>query len=168
MSKSQKLPVNNFEWFEDNFQFKEVFIKTIRIFSRSWLMIYRIYQKEWKLKTPKSSLLISHDNTEYVNHIRHLKQSLNHGIVLKKFHRQIKFNQKTCLKSYNDMNTKLRKKSKNWFWERLFSSWWIMQFLEKLYVRKRRDMELVTTETRKTYLVSKSNYDTTKFFWKMY
>ena len=43
-----------------------------------------------------------------------------------------------------------------------------MQFLEKLYVRKRRDMELVTTETRKTYLVSKSNYDTTKFFWKMY
>ena len=43
-----------------------------------------------------------------------------------------------------------------------------MQFLEKLYVRKRRDTKLVTTETRKTYLVSKSNYDTTKFFWKMY
>ena len=63
-----------------------------------------------KIETPKSSLLISRDKTEYVNHIRHLKQSLNHGIVLKKFHRQIKFNQKTCLKSYNDMNTKLRKK----------------------------------------------------------
>ena len=43
-----------------------------------------------------------------------------------------------------------------------------MHFLEKPYVRKRRYIEILTTETRKTYLVSKSNYDTTKFFWKMY
>ena len=34
-----------------------------------------------------------HDRTEYVIHIRNLKQALNHGLNLKKIHRVIKFNQ---------------------------------------------------------------------------
>ena len=32
------------------------------------------------------------DETEYVVHIRNLKQALNHGLVLKKVHRVINFN----------------------------------------------------------------------------
>ena len=32
--------------------------------------------------------------TEYVVHIRNLKEALNHGLVLKKVHRIINFNQK--------------------------------------------------------------------------
>ena len=35
-----------------------------------------------------------HDKTEYVIHIRNLKEALNYGLVLKKVHRVIKFNQK--------------------------------------------------------------------------
>ena len=35
-----------------------------------------------------------HDKTEYVIHIRNLKQALNHRLVLKKVHSVIKFNQK--------------------------------------------------------------------------
>ena len=31
-----------------------------------------------------------HDKTEYVIHIRNLKQTLNQGLVLKKIHREIK------------------------------------------------------------------------------
>ena len=58
-----------------------------------------------------------HDKTEYVLHIKNLKQALNHGLVLKKLHRVIKFNQKAWLKSYIDMNTDLRKKAKNNFEE---------------------------------------------------
>ena len=34
-----------------------------------------------------------HDKTEQVIHIRNLKQALNHGLALKKVHRNIKFNQ---------------------------------------------------------------------------
>ena len=34
---------------------------------------------------------------------------------MKKIHRVIKFNQKDCLKSYNDTNAKLRQKAKNNF-----------------------------------------------------
>ena len=42
--------------------------------------------------------------TENVIHIRNLKQALNHGLVLKKLHRIIKFKQKAWLKSYFNMN----------------------------------------------------------------
>ena len=53
--------------------------------------------------------------TEYFTHIRNLEQPLNHGKVLKKVHRVIKFNQNAWLKPYIDMNTDLRKKEKNGF-----------------------------------------------------
>ena len=42
------------------------------------------------------------------------------GLVLEKFHRVIKFNQKVWLKLYIDMNTKLRKKAKNDFGKDFF------------------------------------------------
>ena len=41
-----------------------------------------------------------HDKTEYIIHIRNLKQGLNHGLVLKKVYRVIKFNQNAWLKPY--------------------------------------------------------------------
>ena len=49
---------------------------------------------------------------KYVVHIRALKQALNHGLILKKVHRIIKFNQRAWLKPYIDMNTKHRKEAK--------------------------------------------------------
>ena len=42
-----------------------------------------------------------------------LKQALNHGLILKKIHRVIQFNQEAWLKPYIDMNTKLRQKEKS-------------------------------------------------------
>ena len=53
-----------------------------------------------------------HNKTEYVLHIRNLKQALIHGLILKKVDRVIKFNEKAWLKLYIDMNTKLRQKAK--------------------------------------------------------
>ena len=38
------------------------------------------------------------DKTEYVIHIRNLKQTLNHGLVFKKIHRVIKFNKNAWVK----------------------------------------------------------------------
>ena len=70
-----------------------------------------------RMKIEKVEKLVAnlHDKTEYVIHIRNLKQALNHGLVLKKVHRVIKFNQNAWLKPYIDMNTDLRKKAKNNF-----------------------------------------------------
>ena len=48
-------------------------------------------------------------------HIRALKQTLNHGLILKKLDRVIQFNQEAWLKPYIDMNTKLRTEAKNDF-----------------------------------------------------
>ena len=56
-----------------------------------------------------------HDKTEYVIHIRNLKQALNHGLVLKNVHRVIKFSQNALLKPYIDMNADLKQKQKNDF-----------------------------------------------------
>ena len=49
-----------------------------------------------------------------------LKQALTHGLVLKKVHRVIKFNQEIWLKPYIDMNTELVKMQKmvlNYFFQ---------------------------------------------------
>ena len=61
-----------------------------------------------------------HDKNKYVIHISYLKQALNNGLVLKKVHKVIKFNQNAWLKPYIDMNTDLRKKAKNYFEKDLF------------------------------------------------
>ena len=60
-----------------------------------------------KVEKPVTNL---HDKTEYVIHIRNLKQALNDRLIFKKFHRVIKFIQKVRLKSYIDMNTKTKGK----------------------------------------------------------
>ena len=46
-----------------------------------------------------------------VVHIRALKQALNHGLILKKVHRVIEFNQEARLKEYIDINTKISAKN---------------------------------------------------------
>ena len=51
----------------------------------------------------------------YVVHIRSLKQTLDHGLISKKVHKVIQFNQEAWLKDYIDMNTELRKPAKNDF-----------------------------------------------------
>ena len=75
------------------------------------------------MKIEKVEKLVAdlHNNKEYVIQIRNLKQALNNGLVLKKVHRVIKFNQNAWLKPYNDMNTDLRKNTKNDF-EKVFLS----------------------------------------------
>ena len=59
-----------------------------------------------------------HDKTEYVLHIRILKQVLNQELILRKVYIVIKFNQNNqnaFLKPYIDMDTDIRKKAKNDF-----------------------------------------------------
>ena len=56
-----------------------------------------------------------YDKKNYVDHTLSLKQALNHGLVLKKVHRVIKFNQRAWLKEYIDMNTEYRMNAKNDF-----------------------------------------------------
>ena len=73
-----------------------------------------------RLKKVEKFVTNLHDKTEYVIHKRNLKQALNHGLVLKKVHRVISFNQDEWLKAYIEMNTELIQKAKKQFREKIF------------------------------------------------
>ena len=178
---SQKLPAKNFKWIKDISKFDESFIKSCNEESDKGYFLEVDIQYPEKLhdfhkdlsflpermKIEKVEKLVAnlHDKTEYVIHIRSLKHALNHELVLKKLHRIVKFKQKFWLKSYIDMNTDLRKKTKNDFEKDLFNLMNNAVFAKVMEnVRKHRDIKLVTTERRRNYLVSEPNYHTTKFF----
>ena len=106
---SQKLPLNNFQWIKDKSQFNEDLIKNYNEESDEGYFLEVDVQYLEKLhelhndlpfltermKIEKVEKLVAnlHDKTEYVIYIRNLKEALNHGLVLKNFHRFIKFNQ---------------------------------------------------------------------------
>ena len=98
---------------------------------------------------------------KYATHINSLKQALNHGLKLKKIYTIIEFNQEAWLKPYIDMNNELRKAGKNDF-EKDFFKLMNNAVLGKTmeYVRKRRDIKLVTTDKKRSKLVSEPNYQT--------
>ena len=127
---SQKLPVNDFKWIkkEELSKFNEDFIKNYDENGNIgyFLEVDIDYPKELfnlhkdlpflpeRKKVNKVEKLICNieDKEKYVMHIKVLKQALNHGLVFKKVHRVIQFNQEDWLKPYIDINTKLRKEAK--------------------------------------------------------
>ena len=98
---------------------------------------------------------------KYVTYINSLKQALNHELKLKKIHRIIEFNQEAYLKPYIDMNTELRKAANNDFEKDLFKLMNNSVFGKTMEnIRKHRDIKLVTTDEKRSKLVSEPNYHT--------
>ena len=128
LAMSQKLPINNFEWIKNAFQFNEDFMKNHNQKSDEGYFLEKYILKNLeqlqelyndlpflpkRMKIGKVEKLVANlrDKTEYDIHIRNLKQAL----VSKKVHRVIKFYQNAWLKPYIDMNNDLRKKQNRFF-----------------------------------------------------
>ena len=122
------VPINNFEWIKNAFQFNEDFMKNHNQKSDEGYFLEKYILKNLeqlqelyndlpflpkRMKIGKVEKLVANlcDKTEYVIHIRNLKQAL----VSKKVHRVIKFYQNAWLKPYIDMNNDLRKKQNRFF-----------------------------------------------------
>ena len=128
---SQNLPVDGFKWMTDISVLNDEFIRNYDEDSnKGYILEVDVkYPKKLhdlysdfpflleRMEINKCNKLVCtlYDKKNYVVHIRTLKQALNHGLILKKVHKAIAFNQKAWLKPYTDMDTKLRKKAKNDF-----------------------------------------------------
>ena len=105
------------------------------------------------------------DKHKYVVHIRALDQTLKHGLVLKKVHRAIEFEQSAWLKPYINMNTRLRKAAKSDF-EKDFFKLMNNSVFGKTMENKRNhnNMKIVTNEGKYRKYVMKPNFkDCVKF-----
>ena len=94
-----------------------------------------------------------------------MKQALDYGLILKKVHGVIQFNQEAWVKEYIAINTELRKQAKNDFKKdffKLINNSVFGKTMENL--KKHRDIKLVTTDKRRNRLVSEPNYHATKWF----
>ena len=120
-----------------------------------------------RMKFNKCSRLVCNlfDKNNYSVHIRSLKPTLCHGLILRKFHKVIQFNQEAWLKEYTDMNTDLRKQAKNDFEKDFFKLMNNSVFGKTMdNVRKQRDIKLVATDNKRNELVSEPNYQSRKCF----
>ena len=99
---SQNLPVNNFEWIKDTYQFNEDFIKYYneesdeecffevdvqylkKITWTNFIMNYNFLPERMNIEKVEKIVPNLHDKTECVIHIRNFRQALNHGLVFKK------------------------------------------------------------------------------------
>ena len=90
--------------------------------------------------------------------LRALKQALNYGLLLKKVHRVIEFNQEAWLKPYIEMNNKLNTEAKNDFETDIFKLMNSSVFGKAMEnVRKHSDINLVTAYKRRNQLLSEPN-----------
>ena len=178
---SKKLPTNGFKWIDNNETAKHVinenFIKNYNENNdKGYILEVDVkYPKRLhelhsdlpflseRMKVNKCKKLVYNlfNKKKYVVHINALKQALNHGLKFKKIHRVIKFNQKAWLKPYIDMNTELRKAAKNDFEKDLFKLMNNSVFGKTMEnIRKLRDIKLVTTDKKRSKLVSEPTYHT--------
>ena len=176
---SKKLPTNGFKWLDSDKinEINEDFIKNYNendnkgyIFEVDVKYPKRLHKlhsdlpfspERMEINKCKKLVCNLYDKKKYVTHINSLKQALNHGLKLKKIYRIIEFNQEAWLKPYIDMNIELRKASKNDFEKDLFKLMNNSVFGKTMEnIRKHRDIKLVTTDKKRSKLVSEPNYHT--------
>ena len=96
-----------------------------------------------------------------------MKQALNHGLILKRVHKVIEFEQEAWLKTYIMINTELRMQPKNDLEKDFFKLMNNAVFVKIMgNITNHRDIKIVTTGKRRNILASEPNYHSTKYISK--
>ena len=175
------MPVDGFEWIEDISKIDEDFMKNYDEDSDVGYFIKADieYPKElhnkhsdlsflperMKVNNCKKLVCNLYDKEDYVDHIRLLQQEFHHGLKIKKFHKVLKFNQRSWLKKCVDINTELRMNAENDFdkdFYKLMNNSVYRKTMEN--VRKYKIIKLANDDTKRNKLVSEAYYHTTKWF----
>ena len=114
-----------------------------------------------RLKIGKVEKLVPNlkDKKTYVVRIKSLNQALKHGLILKKVHRVIRFEQSNWTKPYIMLNTRLRRAAKNEFEKDVFKLMNNSVFRKAMEnIRNHKDMKLVTSLEKYAKYVMKPNF----------
>ena len=176
-----KLPTHGFKWVNKVEDFTADFIaKLVKKDKKGYFLEVDVdYPKELhkkhnelpflpeKMKIHKVEKLVPNlkDKNKYVVHIKALHQALQHGLVLKKVHRVIQFEQSAWLMPYIMLNTRLRTAAKNEFEKDLFKLMNNSVFGKTMEnKRAHKDIKLVTNQLKYEKYVMKPNFkDSVKF-----
>ena len=131
---------------------KDTYLKSILIILKNCkkdTVIYQSYPKKLK-KNEKKSYVI---------------QALDHGLILEIFHKLIDINQRVWIKPHINMNTQISTRAKSDFEKELLKPMSNSVFRKTMVsARMHSHIKLVTTNRRRSHLVTEPKYQSTKWF----
>lgn len=166
-SMSQKLPISDFQWVK----IENICIEALKN-DKDWGYILEVdleYPKYLHTAHNEYPLAPEHfeeklcpnlfDKEKYVVHVKNLHFYIQHGLILKKVHKVLKFKEDNWLSKYITFNTEKRKKSKNEFeknFYKLMNNAVYGKTMEN--IRKRVNLKIVSDENSAMRLMKKCNF----------
>ncbi len=176
-SMSRKLPTSGFKWVEDPASIDILGYSdgdigyVLEVDVEYPKTLHKLHNElpflPEKMRLGKVEKLVCslYDKEKYIVHIDTLKQAMEHGLMLKKVHRAISFQQSAWLKPYIGFNTQERKKAKNDFEKNFYKLMNNSVFGKTMEnVREHKNIKLVNSEKKRKMYASKVNYKNTVRF----